>query len=100
MATFKTRLSQISKKNGKIILANDYDSSEKNLTAKIFEKVSASLPLILESCSASSKSYLNFFLTKETTTAKYKKIRLKSIPLISKDSPIRTMKTPTRRTMT
>ena len=31
MATFKTRLSKISKSNGKVILANDYNSSEKNL---------------------------------------------------------------------
>ena len=37
MATFKTRLSQISKSNGKVILANDYDSSEKNLQNKTLQ---------------------------------------------------------------
>ena len=30
MATFKTRLSRVSKKNGRIILANDYDCTVKN----------------------------------------------------------------------
>ncbi|MBA0908927.1 MAG: orotidine 5'-phosphate decarboxylase [Nitrosarchaeum sp.] len=39
MATFKTRLSQISKKNGKIILANDYDSSIKNLETKTIQNI-------------------------------------------------------------
>ncbi len=39
MATFKTRLSQISKSNGKVILANDYDSSEKNLQNKTIENI-------------------------------------------------------------
>ena len=34
MLTFKTRLSQIAKTNGKVILANDYDSSVKNLETK------------------------------------------------------------------
>ena len=34
MATFKTRISQISKSNGKVILANDYDASIKNLDPK------------------------------------------------------------------
>ncbi|MDC0928071.1 orotidine 5'-phosphate decarboxylase [Nitrosopumilus sp.] len=39
MATFKTRLSQISKSNGKVILANDYDSSEKNLQNKTVQNI-------------------------------------------------------------
>ena len=39
MATFKTRLSQISKKNGKIILANDYDSSVNNLEMKTIQNI-------------------------------------------------------------
>ena len=39
MATFKTRLSQISKSNGKVILANDYDSSEQNLQNKTIQNI-------------------------------------------------------------
>ncbi|MCI4432252.1 MAG: orotidine 5'-phosphate decarboxylase [Nitrosopumilus sp.] len=39
MATFKTRISQISKKNGKIILANDYESSVDNLEAKTIQNI-------------------------------------------------------------
>lgn len=39
MATFKTRLSQISKKNGKIILANDYDSFVNNLETKTIQNI-------------------------------------------------------------
>jgi orotidine-5'-phosphate decarboxylase len=39
MATFKTRLSQISKTNGKVILANDYDLSVKNLEAKTIQNI-------------------------------------------------------------
>jgi len=39
MATFKTRLSQISRSNGKVILANDYDSSEKNLQNKTIQNI-------------------------------------------------------------
>jgi len=39
MATFKTRLSQLSKSNGKVILANDYDSSEKNLQNKTIQNI-------------------------------------------------------------
>ena len=39
MATFKTRLSQISKKNGKIILANDYDSSIDDLETKTIQNI-------------------------------------------------------------
>ena len=39
MATFKTRLSKISKSNGKVILANDYNSSEKNLQNKTIQNI-------------------------------------------------------------
>jgi len=39
MATFKTRLSQISKNNGRVILANDYDSSEKNIQNKTIQNI-------------------------------------------------------------
>jgi orotidine-5'-phosphate decarboxylase len=39
MTTFKTRLSKISKTNGKVILANDYDLSVKNLEAKTIQNV-------------------------------------------------------------
>ena len=39
MATFKTRLSKISKSNGKVILANDYNSSEKNLQNKTIHNI-------------------------------------------------------------
>ena len=39
MAIFKTRLSQISKSNGKVILANDYDSSEKNVQNKTIQNI-------------------------------------------------------------
>ena len=39
MATFKTRLSQVSKTNGKVILANDYNSSEKNLQGKTIQNI-------------------------------------------------------------
>ena len=39
MATFKTRISQISKTNGKVILANDYDTSVKNLETKTIQNI-------------------------------------------------------------
>lgn len=39
MTTFKTRLSKISKTNGKVILANDYDASVKNLEAKTIQNI-------------------------------------------------------------
>ena len=39
MLTFKTRLSQIAKTNGKVILANDYDPSVKNLETKTISNV-------------------------------------------------------------
>ncbi len=46
MATFKTRLSQISKRNGKIILANDYDSSVNNLTTKTIHNIKTLHPYL------------------------------------------------------
>lgn len=39
MATFKTRILKISKSNGKVILANDYDSSVKNLESKTIQNL-------------------------------------------------------------
>ncbi|MCV0431748.1 orotidine-5'-phosphate decarboxylase [Nitrosopumilus sp.] len=39
MATFKTRISQISKTNGKVILANDYDLSVKNIELKTIQNI-------------------------------------------------------------
>ncbi|MBI1663490.1 MAG: orotidine 5'-phosphate decarboxylase [Nitrosopumilus sp.] len=39
MLTFKTRLAKIAKTNGKVILANDYDSSGKNLENKTISNI-------------------------------------------------------------
>ncbi|QMU53803.1 MAG: orotidine-5'-phosphate decarboxylase [Nitrosopumilus sp.] len=39
MATFKTRLSKISKTNGRVILANDYDLSVKDLETKTIQNI-------------------------------------------------------------
>ncbi len=39
MTTFKTRLKKISKINGKVILANDYDLSVKNLETKTIQNI-------------------------------------------------------------
>ena len=39
MLTFKTRISKISKTNGRVILANDYDSSVKNLESKTIKNI-------------------------------------------------------------
>jgi len=39
MATFKTRISKISKQNGNVILANDYDHSIKNLESKTIQNI-------------------------------------------------------------
>lgn len=39
MATFKTRISQISKTNGRVVLANDYDSSVANLETKTIKNI-------------------------------------------------------------
>ena len=44
MVTFKTRLSQISKTNGKIILANDYDVTVKALEIKTIQKYQETSP--------------------------------------------------------
>jgi orotidine-5'-phosphate decarboxylase len=46
MATFKTRLSQISKTNGKVILANDYDYSTKNLETKTIQNIKKLHPFL------------------------------------------------------
>ncbi len=46
MATFKTRLSQISKTNGKVILANDYDRSVKNLEGKTIQNIKKLHPFL------------------------------------------------------
>ncbi|MDH3191499.1 MAG: orotidine 5'-phosphate decarboxylase [Nitrosopumilus sp.] len=65
MATFKTRLSKISKSNGKVILANDYDLSTRNLESKTIENIKKLHPFL-------SGIKLNFHLllplgTKEIT---------------------------------
>jgi len=39
MDTFKTRISKISKSNGNVILANDYDNSIKNLESKTIQNI-------------------------------------------------------------
>jgi len=39
MPNFKTRIKQIAKKNGKIILANDYDTSTKNLESRSIRNI-------------------------------------------------------------
>jgi orotidine-5'-phosphate decarboxylase len=39
MVTFKTRISKISKSNGNVILANDYDKSIKNLELKTIQNI-------------------------------------------------------------
>lgn len=39
MPTFKTRLAEIAKTNGKVILANDYDPSVKNLETKTISNI-------------------------------------------------------------
>jgi len=46
MVTFKTRLSQISKTNGKVILANDYDLSVKDLEAKTIQNIKELHPFL------------------------------------------------------
>ena len=46
MATFKTRLLQISKTNGKVILANDYDLSVKNLESKTIQNIKQLHPFL------------------------------------------------------
>ena len=39
MATFKTRISKIAKTNGRVILANDYDRSVKNLEVQTIQNI-------------------------------------------------------------
>jgi len=46
MATFKTRLSKISKSQGRVILANDYDSSIKNLETKTLDNIKQLHPFL------------------------------------------------------
>jgi len=46
MVTFKTRLSKISKAQGKVILANDYDLSIKNLETKTIENIKQLHPFL------------------------------------------------------
>lgn len=46
MATFKTRISRISKTNGKVILANDYDYSVKNLESKTIQNIKKLNPFL------------------------------------------------------
>ena len=46
MATFKTRLSKISKTNGRVILANDYDASVKNLESKTIHNIKKLYPYL------------------------------------------------------
>ena len=46
MATFKTRFSQIAKTNGKVILANDYDQSVKNLETKTIQNIKKLHPFL------------------------------------------------------
>ena len=46
MATFKTRLSHIAKTNGKVILANDYDQSVKNLETKTIQNIKKLHPFL------------------------------------------------------
>lgn len=46
MATFKTRLSQGSKKNGRIILANDYDHATKDLERQTIRNIKTLHPFL------------------------------------------------------
>ena len=46
MATFKTKLSQISKTNGRVILANDYDHTIKNLETKTIQNIKKLHPFL------------------------------------------------------
>jgi len=46
MLTFKTRLSKSSKTHGSVILANDYDSSVKNLETKTIENIKQLHPFL------------------------------------------------------
>ena len=46
MPTFKTRLSKIAKSNGRVILANDYDSSVSNLQKKTIDNIKKLHPFL------------------------------------------------------
>lgn len=46
MVTFRTRLSKISKTNGKVILANDYDLGTRNLESKTIQNVKKLHPFL------------------------------------------------------
>ena len=46
MATFKTRLSKISKRNGKVILANDYALNTRNLESKTVQNIKKLHPFL------------------------------------------------------
>ena len=46
MPTFKTRLSKIAKSNGNVVLANDYDSSVKNLQKKTIDNIKKLHPFL------------------------------------------------------
>jgi len=46
MVTFRTRLSKISKTNGKVILANDYDVSTSNLESKTIQNIKKLHPFL------------------------------------------------------
>ena len=46
MVTFKTRLSAISKRNGKVILANDYDLTTSNLESKTIQNIKKLHPFL------------------------------------------------------
>ena len=46
MVTFKTRLSKISKTKGKVILANDYDTSVKNLAGQTLDNIKQLHPFL------------------------------------------------------
>ena len=46
MVTFRTRLSKISKTNGKVILANDYDLGTRNLESKTIQNIKKLHPFL------------------------------------------------------
>ncbi|MCV0373382.1 MAG: orotidine-5'-phosphate decarboxylase [Nitrosarchaeum sp.] len=46
MVTFRTRLSKISKTNGKVILANDYDAATRNLESKTIQNIKKLHPFL------------------------------------------------------
>jgi orotidine-5'-phosphate decarboxylase len=46
MVTFKTRLAKISKTNGKVILANDYDLETRNLESKTIQNIKKLYPFL------------------------------------------------------